>query len=146
MAPSSDVFVYVCLLHSPRLPTAPIVHLLKNFKYRCTSGTWVDKFVAVFKGLFWPKQRRDFCQPIKQPSRKKLKTSCQLQKHPNMSIKQLWTTHSHTHAHTHCQFNSHKSISKRNLTHKPSSCHAQSPSKALKHSGRSIGFQEASNT
>ncbi|KAK5902652.1 hypothetical protein CesoFtcFv8_007888 [Champsocephalus esox] len=32
------------------------------------------------------------------------------------------------------------------FTHKPTSSNAQAPSEAFKHSGISIGFQEASNT
>lgn len=84
-----------------------------------------------------------FANPFNSQAEKKtLKTSCQLQQHPNLSIKQLSALDTRTHT----QSNTHKSISKRNFTHKPTSSNAQAPSKAFKHSGRSIGFQEASNT
>lgn len=88
-------------------------------------------------------------QKSKEKKSCKLPTNCS-KNHICQSNRLACWGHTHqniqTYMHTYSYSQTHKSISKRNFTHKLTSANAQAPSKAFEHSGRSIGFQEASNT
>lgn len=101
--------------------------------------------MGVVKGLFWTKQRRRYLQThltTKQNTKKRgesfLPTAVTPKPINQTQTLEYTSTQKHTYSHTH------KSISKRNFTHKRTSSNTEAPSNGR--SGRSIAFQEASNT
>lgn len=113
-------------------------------KMWCVNVVWL--FLKVYSG-----QSRGRILPThltaKQKKRWKLPANCSNTQtcQSNSSAPRNTQTHIRARTHTHT-YSPHKSMRKRTFTHKPTFSNSQAPSKAFKHSGRSIGFQEASNT